>query len=123
MSRQILIIVVISFAMLIADAAQTITVPIKSGDEDLLKNHTLSQPFTIFDQLLLWLDQKANEQAKNIRPEKGDFQWPKIEMPTLSNVKYDRSVYRTGIQFDLTVTGINDPWQNVCAKHVSAAVW
>lgn len=93
--------------------------PIEKGAEDLLQNSTLSQPFTILDQLLLSLDRKASEVARSLRPEKNDFR-PSHIVPggALSFVSYDKAIARTVIDFKLTVSGIDDPWRDVCAKRV-----
>ena len=94
--------------------------PIEKGAVDLLQNATLSQPFTIFDQLLLRLDQKAREVAKEIRPEKNDFRLHPLNytLGVDSSVAYDKSYARTSIAFGLRLSGIDDPWQDVCAKHI-----
>jgi len=96
---------------------------IDKGAEDLLKNSTLSQPFTVLDQLLLSLDRKATEVAKSLRPEKNDFRPSHtVSGEAHSRVSYERSTARTVIQFRLTVSGIDDPWRDVCAKRVKNIV-
>lgn len=96
---------------------------IQKGAEDLLRNSTLSQPFTILDQLLLGLDRKASEVAKYLRPEKNDFRPTRIVSPDASStVSYDKTIARTVIQFNLTVSGIDDPWRGVCEKRIKDIV-
>ena len=92
---------------------------IEKGTEDLLQSASLSQPFTVFDQLLLSLDRKASEVAKYLRPEKNDFRpSTTVSGAATSRVYYDKSFARTAIEFHLTVSGIDDPWREVCAKRV-----
>lgn len=93
---------------------------IEKGAEDLLRNSTLSQPFTILDQLLVNLDREASEVAKSLRPEKNDFRPSNtVSGNATSFVYYDKSSARTAIEFRLTVSGIDDPWRNVCKNRVS----
>lgn len=83
----------------------------------------MSQPFTIFDQLLLSLDRKVSEVARSLRPEKNDFRPSQRGSPEASSfVSYDESMARTVVEFDLTVSGIDDAWREVCAKHVNDIV-
>lgn len=92
----------------------------RGGTNDLLQDATLSQPFTVFDQLLLGLDRKASEVVKDLRPEKNDFR-PSRRVPDgSSKVWYDKSSARTVIELGLPVNGIDDPWRDVCAKRVKA---
>lgn len=102
-----------------ASSAMAADVPIENGAVDLLQEATLSQPFTILDQLLLRLDEKAREVAKDIRPENNDFRlYPSLRSGADSTVAYDRSTARTSIVFGLALSGIDDPWRDVCAKHI-----
>lgn len=108
--------------LMLACAASSATAagpPIEKGAVDLLQDKTLSQPFTIFDQLLLRLDEKAREVAKEIRPVKNDFRPSQLLAPDAnSRVVYEKTWARTSVQFELYVSGIDDPWRDVCAKHV-----
>jgi hypothetical protein len=93
---------------------------IEMGTEDLLQNAGLSQPFTVFDQLLLSLDRKAGEVAKYLRPKNNDFRPSnRVSGDATSRVYYEKSIARTVIEFDLTVSGIDDPWRDVCARRLS----
>ena len=92
---------------------------IDKGTEDLLQNAGLSQPFTVFDQLLLSLDRKASDVSKSLRPEKNDFRTSNtVSGDATSRVYYDKSSDRTAIEFSLYVSGIDDPWRDVCARRV-----
>lgn len=93
---------------------------IEKGAEDLLRNSTLSQPFTIFDQLLVNLDRKASQVAIQFRPERNDFRPSRnVLSTTFSTTRYDNSTARTMVEFSTTVSGIDDPWRNVCKNRVS----
>jgi hypothetical protein len=108
--------------LMLASAVSSATAteyPVEKGAVDLLQDTTLSQPFTIFDQLLLGLDQKAREIAKEVPPDKNDFRVSRMGLSdATSTVVYDKSRARTSIQFGLYLSGIDDPWQDVCAKHL-----
>lgn len=93
---------------------------VEKGAVDLLRDAALSSPFTVLDQLLLRLDEKAREVAKEIQPERNDFRWSSL-FPTGadSTVAYDKSRARTFIVFGLKLSGIDDPWRDVCAKHMN----
>jgi hypothetical protein len=95
---------------------------IDRGAEDLLRNPTLSQPFTVLDQLLMSLDGRARLAATDLRPEKNDFQPSRTGPGVLTFVRYDKSMARTHVEFNLTITSINDPWRDVCKKHLSDLV-
>src|SRR5438874_13491713 len=79
---------------------------VEKGAEDLLRNASLSQPFTIFDQLLLSLAHRATVVARSIRPEKNDFRPSRLVSPeAMSFVSYEETTARTLVKFDLTVSG------------------
>ena len=97
--------------------------PVDKGADDLLRNSTMSQPFTILDQLLLSLDRKAREAAKHFRPTKNDFQLGKNWLgQAFSFVKYDATNKRTHVQFSVVVSSIADPWRDVCVKWLKDTV-
>src|SRR4051812_39743352 len=102
-----LIILILGCAAWPVDAAAQIA----KGDDDLLRNPNLSQSFTVLDQLLLTLARKASVTAKDLRPEKSDFR-PSRGGFVYSSVSYDRPLARTGVAFQVTVTGIDDPWRD-----------
>lgn len=114
--RRLMLCLMLAYTASSAAAAEP---PVEKGAVDLLQDATLSQPFTIFDQLLLGLDQKAREVAKEVTPEKNDFRLSRMgRSDATTTVVYDKSRARTSIQFGLDLSGIDDPWQDVCAKHV-----
>lgn len=113
------IIFILASSKLTAEAA---TLPIEKGSEDLLQNSTLTQPVTVLDQLLLGLKQRADQISSHIQPQKNDFRWANQEIPTLSSVQYDKTLRRTVVEFDLAVGGMDDPWRNVCTKHIKEIV-
>lgn len=112
--RRLILTVVLACAALSALAADVI----EKGAEDLLQNKALSQPFTVFDQLLLSLDRKANDVAEQFRPEKNDYRPSPGIGGVFSTVLYEKSDLRTTVGFSLYVSGIDDPWRDVCAKRV-----
>lgn len=112
--RRLIPTVVLACAALSALAADVI----EKGAEDLLQNKALSQPFNVFDQLLLSLDRRANDVAKQFRPEKNDYRPIPGIVEVFSSVLYEKSAFRTTIGFSLYVSGIDDPWRDVCAKRV-----
>lgn len=115
--QRLILAVMLCCAVLGAEAAD------ERGAEDPLRNAGMSRPFTVFDQLLASLDRRASEIAERLRPEKNDFQ-PSITIPfiAISQVHYDRSSARIGIEFGLDVSGMADPWRDVCAKRVKDIV-
>ena len=110
----------LAFAALHVEAADAIP----KGDKDLLRDSTLSQSFTVFDELLLSLDRNALVVARVFRPKNGDFRPSHNEYASLaiSRVNYDKDHARIVIAFDLAVSGIDDPWRDVCAKRVREIV-
>jgi hypothetical protein len=102
-----------------ASAEEGADIEIEKGGSDLLKAEGLSRPFTIFDQLLYSLGKEAVEAAKAIQPIKNDFtpRWPGMNTPT-GQVGYSRTQGRVFVTFDLNVTGMNDPWREVCERHI-----
>lgn len=113
--RRLILGLVLVCAVSSATAAEP---PVEKGAVDLLQDLTLSQPFTVFDQLLLRLDQEAREVAKEVRPEMNDFRLSHLFPSAHSKVAYEKAWARTSVQFELHVSGIDDPWRDVCAKHV-----
>lgn len=79
----------------------------------------LSRPFTIFDQLLYSLEKQAIEYAKHLRPEKNDFTLSTLHYPS-ATVAYEKEISRVGVTFPVTVSGMNDPWRQVCERHVKS---
>jgi hypothetical protein len=96
---------------------------IEKGAEDLLGNSTLSQPFTVLDQLLLSLQRRATEEAKHIRPEKNDYRPSSAVHGEVSAVvAYMKPTARTHVGFHVTVSGIDDPWRSVCERRLKNLV-
>lgn len=94
-------------------------IDLDKGKTDLLKNEGLSQPFTVLDQLLYSLQKEADADAKYFRPEDDDFRIGSGDSwGATASVAYDRGLLRVGVAFAVTVTGMNDPWREVCKKHV-----
>jgi hypothetical protein len=91
---------------------------IEKGNVDLLKSDVLSRPFTIFDQLLYSLGKEAAENAKYLRPENDDFRPSRHVRDVSTEVRYEKGNSRVGVLFDMTVSGMNDPWRDVCKRHV-----
>ena len=91
---------------------------IEKGSVDLLKSEVLSRPFTIFDQLLFSLGKEAAKNAKYLVPENQDFRPSKRAGDVFTKVRYEKGNSRVGVLFDMTVSGMNDPWQGVCKRHV-----
>ena len=117
--RRVILSMILTCAAWSAEASDVV----EKGAEDLLRNSTLSQPFTILDQLLLSLDRKASAVARSLRPEKNDFRPSHTVSPeAFSSVYYDKATARTVIEFRLTVSGIDDPWRDVCAKRLKDIV-
>lgn len=110
---RLILTIILTCSIVCAEAANSVD----KGSKDLLHNPTLTQTFTVFDQLLLGLDHKADQISNHLQPEKNDFRLTSSEFPTLSTVYYDKTLFRTIVEFDLTVNGMDDPWRDVCAKH------
>ena len=91
---------------------------IEKGNVDLLRSDVLSRPFTIFDQLLYSLGKEAAENAKYLRPENDDFRPSRHGRDVSTEVRYEKGNSRVGVLFDVTVSGMNDPWRDVCKRHV-----
>lgn len=90
---------------------------IERGSVDLLKSEELSQPYTVLDQLLYSLDREAKQIAKGLRREKDEFRLSKQSYQS-ARVEYRKDVARVGIVFEKTVTAMDDPWREVCKRHV-----
>ncbi len=90
---------------------------IEKGNTDLLKSEALSRPFTIFDQLLNSFEKEAIQDAKYLRPEKNDFKLSTIHYPS-ARVTYEKKISRVGVTFPVYVSGMNDPWREVCERHI-----
>ena len=91
---------------------------IEKGRVDLLKSEALSRPFTVFDQLLHSLQKEAMEAAKFLRPENNEFRLSRLHYPN-AEVRHEEKISRIGVLFPAIVTGINDPWREVCKKSAS----
>ena len=91
---------------------------IEKGSVDLLKSEVLSRPFTIFDQLLYSLGKEAAENAKYLKPENQDFRPSERLRDVFTEVRYEKGNSRVGVLFDMTVSGMNDPWREVGKRHV-----
>lgn len=92
---------------------------IEKGGVDLLTVDGLSRPFTVFDQLIHSLGREADEAAKALQPERNDFtpSWPGMDIAR-GQVGYSWTRRRVLVTFDLSVTGMNDPWREVCERHI-----
>lgn len=91
---------------------------IENGSVDLLKSEVLSRPFTIFDQLLYSLGKEAAQNSKYLQPRNQNFRPPKHGLVVSTEVRYEKGNSRVGVMFDMTVSGMNDPWRDVCKEHV-----
>lgn len=109
--------VALNVLLFISIAASASGLDIQKGDIDLLKSEALSRPFTIFDQLLYSLEKEAIEDAKYLRPEKNDFKLSTVHYPS-ATVTYEKKISRVGVTFPVTVSGMNDPWREVCERHI-----
>lgn len=112
------LLVILSLA---ASAAIAEPLPIERGSEDLRRVPSLSQPFTVLDQLLLSLERRAAVVAKDIRPQKSEFR-PSRMLDVSSSVSFSSDINRVLVEFRVPVTGIDDPWREVCSKHLQQAV-
>jgi hypothetical protein len=101
---------------LIVTAAEGLN--IETGSVDLLKSEVLSEPFTVFDQLLYSLGKGAAENKQYLRPENGDFRPSKLNRDVSTEVRYEKGNMRVGVIFEVWVSGMNDPWRDVCKRHV-----
>jgi hypothetical protein len=90
----------------------------EKGSIDLLKSEVFSRPFTIFDMLLHSLGKEITEAAKDIQPEKNDFIPSRYGYPS-GQIRYIKEASRVAVGFDITVRGMNDPWREVCKRHVN----
>jgi hypothetical protein len=99
-------------------ASAKVDLEIENGSVDLLKSEVLSRPFTIFDQLLYSLGKEAAQNAKYLQPENQDFRPSKHLRDIFTEVRYEKGNSRVGVLFDMTVSGMNDPWREVCNRHV-----
>jgi len=104
---------------LLASAEVRLGIEIEKGSSDLPKAEGLSRPFTVFDHLLYSLGREAIEAAKAIQPINNDFtpRWPQSDVAS-GSVGYVRAQGRVFVTFDLDVTGMNDPWREVCERHI-----
>lgn len=102
-----------------ASAEEGADIEIEKGSSDLFQSKGLSRPFTIFDQLIYSLGREAVEAAKEIQPIKNDFTplWPGMDTPR-GSVGYSWARRRVFVTFDLSVTAMNDPWREVCERHI-----
>lgn len=89
---------------------------IEKGRVDLLKSEALSRPFTIFDQLLYSLQKEATEAAKYLRPKNNEFRFSKLHYSS-AEVGHEEIISRIGIVFPVIVSGMNDPWREVCKRN------
>jgi hypothetical protein len=114
---------VIGFLLLFANALFAAEPLTPKGADDLLRNDVLSRPFTVFDQLLLGMDQKAARVARAIRPENNDYRPSTREglLPS-GHVFYDEANRRTMVEFAIWVRGVEDPWRETCARRVRELV-
>lgn len=103
--------------LLTSIAASAGGLDIEKGSVDLLKSEALSRPVTIFDQLLYSLEKEAIEDAKDLRPEKNDFNLSTLHYAS-AKVTYEKKIARVGVIFSATVSSMNDPWREVCERHV-----
>lgn len=90
---------------------------IEKGSVDLLNSEGLSRPYTVLDQLLHSLDREARQIAKGLRPEKDEFTLSKQSYQS-ARVEYQPDVARVRIVFEKTVSAMNEPWREVCKRHV-----
>jgi hypothetical protein len=108
---------VLGFLLLISTAAAAAGLDIQKGDVDLLKSEALSRPFTVFEQLLYSLEKEAIEDAKDLQPVNNDFKLSRLHYPS-ATVTYEKKTSRVGVTFPVTVSGMNDPWREVCERHI-----
>jgi len=92
-------------------------IEIEKGSVDLLKSEALSRPFTVFDQLLYGLEGKANEDLKYLLPRKNDFTLSEDYDPNVT-VGYAKGILRVGVTYFVRVSTMNEPWREVCERHV-----
>lgn len=92
---------------------------IEKGSVDLPKNEALAKPFTVLDQLLYSLKLEAMRASKFFNPENDDFRLLKYsdDHPQV-DVQYTKDQRRVGISFELSVQGMDDPWEQVCERHI-----
>ena len=91
---------------------------IEKGSVDPLTNEVLSKPFTIFDQLLYGLGKEAAEKVMDLRPENDDYKMSRQHPQISTEVRYEKGNSRVGVLFNMTVSGMNDPWRDVCKRQV-----
>lgn len=110
------------FALTSDSLAQRRDVPVPPGGFDLTKDPALSRPFTILDQLLLGLQRQAEQEAGRFRPERGDYRPSRVAPDAFAVTRYEPDIARVGILFSVNVTGMDDPWREVCRAHLKRLV-
>jgi hypothetical protein len=91
---------------------------IEKGSVDPFTNDVLSKPFTIFDQLLYGLGKEAAEKVMDLRSKNEDYRVAKQHSYISTEVRYEKENSRVVVGFDITVSGMNDPWRDVCKRQV-----
>jgi hypothetical protein len=103
----------------LAVSAAEVQLKIEKGSVDPLTNDVLSKPFTIFDQLLYGIGKEAGEKVMDLRPVNEDYRVSKQHSYISTEVRYEKGNSRVGVLFDMTVSGMNDPWRDVCKRQVT----
>jgi len=106
-----------------ASAEGELGIEFEKGSFDLLNTEVFSNPFTIFDQLLYSLGKETTKAAEGIRPITNDFtpKWKNSMDAARGTVEYSKKLSRVFVTFDLSVTSLNDPWREVCERHIRRA--
>jgi hypothetical protein len=82
------------------------------------KNEALAKPFTVLDQLLYSLKLEAVRASEFFDPEKDDFRLKYSDYHPQVDVQYIKEQRRVDVSFELSVQGMDDPWEQVCERHI-----
>ena len=112
------VILVLTFVLNPPSASAERVLDIENGPIDLQESQPLTKPFTILGQLLYSLERKVYEESEYIQPENSDFRLLR-NRNVVTSVRYEKQNCRVGITFEVSVKGMDDPWEHVCERHTS----
>jgi hypothetical protein len=95
---------------------------VEKGPSELGSHELFSRPFTVFDQLLYALAKHADESVEHLKPHDNEFRFlervPGYQARPSARVESIPDLHRVAVGVSLEVSGMNDPWREVCERHV-----